>query len=161
MARIKNLSGFSLGSDSPLAKQKAAESAYRSATRAAAKTGRIAGRTIGGDKLTTAQRARMSAEEIAAAAQELQETRERVGISEMKKITATKGDLAHKKASLLFDLAGNKAERRRLRKELEGKESGTNLQSAADARAVSREQLEVWMSEGTKVDIVGDGKIMF
>ncbi|MBO5706810.1 MAG: hypothetical protein J6S05_07445 [Bacteroidaceae bacterium] len=161
MARIKNLSGFSLGEDSPLAKQKAAESAYRASTRAAAKTGRIAGRTIGGDKLTTAQRARMSAEEIEAAAQEIQAERRRVGISEMKKIKATKGDQAHKKATLLFDLYGNKAERRRLRKELEGKESGTNLTTAADALSVSREKLEEWMSEGTKVEIVNDGLVKF
>lgn len=156
-----SLSGFSLGAGSELAKEKAAKSAYRAATRAAAKTARIAGVSIGGETKKGAALLTASPEELQAAAEALLQERSVKGREAMRNITATKGEEAHKKASLLFDLAGDKATRRRLRKQLEGKESGTALAQAADALNTSRELLEIWMSEGNTISLANDGKIMF
>lgn len=157
--RERSLSGFTLGGE--VKAKKEARSAYRKATRTAKKTSRIAGVEIGGGTRTGAAFETASAEQLLAEAEALMQERERSAKAVMQNIKATKGADAHKKANILFDLAGDKAQRRKLRKQLEGKESGTALQSAADALAVSRELLEMWMSEGNTISLANDGKIMF
>ena len=157
--RERSLAGFTLGGQAKAEKE--AKSAYRKATRAAAKTARLAGVSIGGETMKGAQLLTASPEELQAAAAALLQERSDKASAIMRNITATKGEEAHKKASLLFDLAGDKATRRRLRKQLEGKESGTALAQAADALSASRELLEIWMSEGNTISLANDGKIIF
>lgn len=156
MAKKQSLMRKKSAGPSRLEQKWSAESELRKATRAARKSERLAGVDI-----QTKKRAGMSTEEMQAEAQRIMQERHRKVSAEMQKIKATKGQEAHKKASMLFDLAGNKDERRKLRKALEGKESGTNLQSASDALSVSREKLLEWESEGNSVSLVNDGIIIF
>ena len=145
--------------------QRAAESAYRSSVRAAAKTERVAGVKIGFERLSKAELKQMSPQQIISAATNILTEREISEIRAIKGITENTGQKGHNKALMMFDLIGagpgGKAKARKFRKMLEGQDSDTALKSAADALIVSGELLEMWMSEGNIVDLEGDGKIIF
>ena len=141
-----------------------AQKEYRSAARASAKTERVAGVEIGG-KVSSAQFYSMTEEQLREATQNILQERHKAAAAKIQGITDTTGARAHDKARMMFDLVGNgpggAARKRELRKQLEGQESETALKSAADALSVSRELLEMWMSEGNTVSLEGDGKIIF